>query len=106
MLLPASVLGATCTINDLTPVTDALTKCYSSASSTTFNPLTATTDSFSTLCKVADCKTAFQKYSLSLSCSLGDDSVKKTYNCGTSGSNVALVSGAALALASIVAMLF
>ncbi|CAK4066497.1 unnamed protein product [Aphanomyces euteiches] len=107
VLVPSVVYSADCTDNDAMALIGPLLNCMNAANGTasSFDIKTATADAIATLCKIDACKTAFNAIT-SLQCTLPNNVQKSTFTCPSSGSNVALVSGAALALASVFAMMF
>ncbi|KAH9103845.1 hypothetical protein AeMF1_019920 [Aphanomyces euteiches] len=108
VLVPTAVYSAACTDSDYLAIAAPVLNCMTAANATSpdaFNVATASADAITKLCKIDACKTAFKAVA-SLTCTLPNDSAKTAFTCPSSGSNVALVSGAALALASVFAMMF
>ncbi|KAH9158300.1 hypothetical protein LEN26_003063 [Aphanomyces euteiches] len=93
VLVSSAVYSADCTDNDAMALMGPLLNCMNAAN--------GTASSFD----IDACKTAFNAIT-SLQCTLPNNVQKSTFTCPSSGSNVALVSGAALALASVFAMMF
>ncbi|KAG9398766.1 hypothetical protein AC1031_014083 [Aphanomyces cochlioides] len=100
-----TVQGAECTVNDLTPALESLARCAQSgkAGDIVSNPTGASADTIAKLCKVDDCKKAFQTLG-GLSCTFADESTRKNFKCDSSATTTAIVSGAAVIVASVLAL--
>ncbi|KAH9121525.1 hypothetical protein LEN26_010614 [Aphanomyces euteiches] len=101
-----TVQGAPCTVNDLTPALESLARCGQSgkAADIVSNPTGASADTVAKLCKVEDCKKAFQTLA-GLSCTFTDESTRKNFKCDSSAaSTTAIISGAAVIVASVLAL--
>ncbi|CAK4609680.1 hypothetical protein LEN26_007576 [Aphanomyces euteiches] len=107
-VVPAAVQGAECTANDFAPIMQPLAKCAQNpgAADIATDPTGATADTITKLCKIDDCKTAFKMIATLNTCNLKNEGLRRSFFCQSSASASTIASGAAILLASVVAMLF
>ncbi|CAK4079088.1 unnamed protein product [Aphanomyces euteiches] len=103
-----SIQGAKCTIDDWNPALQALSKCTQNGQAGTIitNP-GASADAIANLCKIDDCKKAFDTLA-NLPCEYIDESSRKNFKCDgshpASSSIPTIVSGVAVVMASVLTL--